>query len=130
MSEINSMYFESLKEAMKFVNALCENSLADERLYNEIKITAEDGAFLVRWVQNPYSGEYGGHFEYVPEDGYVMIEKEMPDGTYQYFHDEEDYREGLGVWLKDNPGWKQSEYGHWYNEEDNARIKADLGIKD
>ena len=125
--EVNSMYFVKLEEAVEFITVLMRMGAADDaEHFNELRIRNEEDAFIVEWIQEPYSRDYGGSFEYVPEDGYVMLERQLPDGTFEMFHSDEDYQETLKEWLQENPGWEKNEYGRWFNREENERITKEL----
>ena len=115
---INSMYFEGLETCMEFIKTLCNLSLDDSGLYNDIHLYEEEGAFIVEWVQIPYNHEYGGEFKFVDDDECVMLEREFPDRHYEYFSSEDDYKETLSKWLKENPQWERTPWGTWTNKEE------------
>ncbi len=115
---VNSMYFESLEEAMKFIQVLHENSENDSTHYNDIHTYIEEHAYIVEWVQIPHDHAYGGQFKFVDEDQDVMNYRSFPDDHAEWFLSEADYQDALEEWLKENPGWKQNQWGHWYNVEE------------
>ena len=130
MKEVNSMYFEDLKEAMNFVEVLCKSSLSENsRLYNDIHIYPEEYSFIVEWIQKPYDNSYGGRFKYIPEGGEIFVEYEFPDNHYGYYMNEEDYEDALMEWLNKNPGWERNQYGHWYNTIEEAQLREEFGCK-
>ena len=45
-----------------------------------------------------------------------MTEKIFPDNHTELCYNEADYKERLNEFLKENPGWRQTEYGHWIND--------------
>lgn len=115
MSEVNKMYFSKkavengdFQEFLSVLMKQCytENDDRDFLSYNDIHIYPCDlGAFTVEWVQRPWSGEYGGRFEYCDEEQVPMKAYEFPDKHFEYFASDEEYEEVLGEWLKENPGW-------------------------
>lgn len=109
--EVNHMYFSKEMvdsgEMTKLISLLCAQAYSkqdvDLALYNDIRIRPEDcGAFRVEWVQLPWNEEFGGHFCYVDEDEVVCFMRRMPDETYEYFASEEEYRERLAMFHKDD----------------------------
>ena len=119
---MNSMYFneKDINNGLltAFITILNKLSYDSKTYYNDIHIKPEDcGAFSVEWSQEPWTGEYGGGFQYVDEDQEVCTDLEFPDGHFEYVPvgAEEDSIEG---WLEENPGWRKNEYGRWVNEEE------------
>ena len=128
---MNSMYFseEQVKagELAEFLNVLLKQSYGKGDSYNEIHIKpVGDQSFTVEWICVPWSGNYGGHFEFVNDDQLVMIEKFFPDNHSELCYDEEDYKNKLDTFLKDNPGWVKTDYGTWTNEIENAKFQDEL----
>ena len=41
-------------------------------------------------------------------------------------YDEEDYKERLDEFLKENPGWVKTHYGTWTNEIENEKFRKQL----
>lgn len=129
MNKVNRMYFskEAVEngELQKLIDYLMSYSYSDNdrqnfQLYCDIHIRPEDiGAFVVEWTQEPWSGDWGGSFQYVDEDQLVMTEYEMPDGHFVYFENEEEYRDHLEEWLKENPKWhKHPLMNRWVENEE------------
>ena len=88
---------------------LLYNAKAKDK-YNDIHITSDGYCTIVEWSNIPYSGEWGGKFEFVDEDENVMKELQLPDDTYEYV--EKEYEdEYLNEWLKDNPEYKKDSFG-------------------
>lgn len=121
--DVNSMWFDDSKKALELIEYLLKG---DNTHYNEIRIKPEDtGVYVVEWTQVPWSGDYGGHFEYVDEDQVIMEEYLLPDNTYVLLSDDEEFKEYLDNWLKENPGWIKTPYGTWTNTIENEKfIKA------
>ena len=86
--------------------------------YNDIHIKPEDlGAFTIEWVQVPWSGEYGGRFEYLEEDEEILKLYIFPDGHGEYLLDEDEFNYCLGEWLEENPGWRKNNIMNiWVND--------------
>lgn len=121
---MNSMYFtsEDVKSGLmtQFIEYLCMYSYKsgpiDHAHYNDIHIRPDDcGAFVVEWVQAPWSGEYDGKFEYVGEEQVVCNEVEFPDRHFEYTPEDENV--AIKEWLEDNPGWYRDEWGHWHERK-------------
>ena len=85
--EYNSMYFpkEDIEKGLMqdFIAFLCRYScVSNSELYIDIHIRPDDlGAFIIEWVQVPWSHEYGGRFEYVGEEQEVVNLQEYNDET-------------------------------------------------
>ena len=104
----------------KLIDYLCQYSYQcwsrDFALYNDIHIKPDDcDAFVVEWEQRPWSGEYGGHFEFVGEEQVVCNEVIYPDGTSGYSPCSQE--DEIEIWLEDHPGWEKDEYGHWHKKD-------------
>jgi hypothetical protein len=115
----------------KLIEYLCNYSYQcwsrDFALYNDIHIKPDDcDAFVVEWEQRPWSGEYGGHFEFVGEEQVVCNEVEFPDKHFEYTPEDPD--ESIKEWLVDNPGWYKDECGHWqYSDQIDDFLKDIFG---
>ena len=91
------MYFtdEDVKAGLmtELIDYLCkysyESGPRDFAHYNDIHIRPEDcGAFVVEWEQAPWSGDYGGKFEYVGPEQVVCNEAEFSDKHFEYTPEE------------------------------------------
>ena len=51
---------------------------------------------------------------------------EFPDNHTEMCWDEEDFNNRLKEWLKENPGWEKTEYGHWYNKKEEEAFRKML----
>ena len=116
MKKCNSMYFLDLDKATEFVKMLNTFSIQDDLFYNDIHIYEEESAIIVEWEQIPHDKSYGGEFKFVDEDEVVALEKPFPDGHYELFFSEEQYKEYFDGWLKEHPEWKQDKSGNWYED--------------
>lgn len=96
------------------------NAEGDNDDYNEIHIYQEEMLMIVEWNKVPYSHEWGGKFQYIDYDEYVMKEVSFPDGHYEYLFPDE-VEEKLEEWHKSHPEWVKTYYGTWTNMEENRR---------
>lgn len=132
MREYNSQAFtpEEVKKGLHLdlLNYLLDHNKKSEKQYYDIHITTDGYCTIIEWTDVDYNQEYGpeGKFEFVPADGYVMIERTFPDNHTELCYNEEDYQERLDEFLKDNPGWVKTHYGTWTNEIENERIRKQL----
>lgn len=92
------------------------NKKSDDDYY-EIHITSDGYCMIIEFEKVPYSREFGGRFEYVDEDQCIMTEKQLPDDTYVLVHDEDEYKELLDDFLKENPNYEKNEFGRWINTD-------------
>lgn len=127
---MNSQYFseEQVKagEMDAFLKALRAQDYGKGGYYNDVHIKPADcGAYSVDWAQLRWEGDEDKGFEYVDSEHIIMLEKEMPDGTFQQFFDEGDYEMVLKDWLADElkagREWKKNKYGSWYEEGEQKR---------
>ena len=132
MRDYNSQAFtpEEVKKGLHLdlLNYLLDHNKKNETQYYDIHITTDGYCTIIEWADVNYNQEYGpeGKFEFVPADGYVMIEKIFPDNHTELCYSEEDYQERLDEFLKENPGWVKTHYGTWTNEIENERIRKEL----
>lgn len=124
--ELNSMYFSKEQveagEMIEFLNILLKQSYGVSKYYNDIHIKPDDcGAFVIEWVNVPWSHDWGGRFEYLDDDQYSMTEYCFPDRHYELLRDKEEYDERLKEFLKENPGWEMTDYGTWVNTIENEK---------
>lgn len=127
---MNSQYFseEQVKagEMDAFLKALRAQDYGKGGYYNDVHIKPADcGAYSVDWAQLRWEGDEDKGFEYIDSEHVIMLEKEMPDGTFEQFFNQEDYEMVLKDWLEDQEKdgliWKKNEYGHWYEEGEQKR---------
>lgn len=122
---MNSQYFseEQVKagEMDAFLKALRAQDYGKGGYYNDVHIKPADcGAYSVDWAQLRWEGDDDKGFEYIDSEHVIMLEREMPDGTFEQFFNEDDYEMVLKDWLADElkvgREWKKDQYGHWYEE--------------
>lgn len=128
---MNSQYFSKEQvangEMQKLLDFLMSEAYGSGDHYNDIHIYPSDmGAFVIEWEQTPWSHDYGGKFEYIDEEHVVMLEKRFPDGSYELFHDEEEFNEQFNEWLKENPGWVKTDYDTWTNLRERCFTKSEI----
>ena len=93
-----------------------EEGLGDRHF--DILRTSDGYCTIILWCDVNDDGHYeSGTFRFVDSDECVMIQREYPDGHYEYFQDEEEYDDALARWLRSNPGWSKDSYGRWYYTE-------------
>lgn len=126
---VNSQYFSAERvqsgAMMDFVNLLLKMAYEKDAdgcgTYNDVHIYPQDlGAFTVEWAQVPWAHDYGGQFQYIDEDQVVLFERSYPDGTYDYFASEDEYKEALDEWLSEHPGYHRNQWGMWTCDSDEA----------
>lgn len=98
--------------------------------YYDIRIYSDGYCQCIDWIEHHYDEGYQeGNFEYVPFDAEVMEEYFFPDNhceLFSYRNYEEETKEALSEWLKNNPGWERNSWGNWYNIEENKKLKEEL----
>lgn len=110
---------------LDLLNYLLDHNKKNETQYYDIHITTDGYCTIIEWTDVDYDQKYGpdGKFEFVPADGCVMIEGTFPDNHTEMCYDEEDYKERLNDFLKENPGWVKTSYGTWTNKIENERYR-------
>jgi len=110
------------------LNYLLDHNKKNDKQYYDIHITTDGYCSIIEWTDVSYNSEYGdeGKFEFVDYDQVVMLEKEFPDNHTEMCWDEEDYKNRLDDWLKENPGWEKTEYGTWYNKAEQEAFRKML----
>ena len=113
---------------LDLLNYLLDHNKKNETQYYDIHITSDSYCTIIEWADVNYDRDYGpqGTFQYVPADGNVMIERMFPDNHIEMCYDEEDYRERLDNFLKENPGWVKDPFGVWTNEIENKKLAKEL----
>lgn len=132
---MNSQYFseEQVKagELDAFLKSLRAMDYGKGRYYNDVHIKPEDcGAYVVEWEQMNWDGDDNKGFAFVDYEHVLMLERQLPDDSYVYCFDEDDYNDRLSEWLaeeeKDGFVWKKNEYGRWYEEGEQRRWREML----
>ena len=113
---------------LDLLNYLLDHNKKSETQYYDIHITTDGYCTIIEWKDVNYNQDYGpeGKFEYVPYNGQVMLEFTFPDNHIEMCYDEEDYKERLDEFLKENPGWVKTHYGTWTNEIENEKFRKQL----
>lgn len=123
---MNSQYFSKEQvaagELNEFLDVLLKHCYGKGENYNDIHIKPEDlGAFIIEWETSPWSGEWGGHWQYVRDDDEEVVMKYyyFPDNHCELFETEEKYKEALKTWLEEHKDeeWGRNEYGRWYSKK-------------
>lgn len=130
---MNSQYFseEQAKsgELDSFLKALRSMDYGKGDSYNDVHVKPADcGAYVVEWEQMRWEGEENKGFKFIDYEHAVMLEKEFPDGSSDFFYDEEDYKQRLEEWLEEEEKqgriWKKNQYGRWYDQTEQDRWEA------
>jgi len=101
---------------LDLINFLLDFNSKSDKHYHDIHITTDGYCLIVEWTTNSYEDMEAGSFKFVDEDQVVMTEKVFPDNHTELCYNEADYKERLDEFLKENPGWRQTEYGRWVND--------------
>lgn len=95
----------------------------------EIRI-GTDGECLILEANESDSEFTDASYQYINDDCEVMLRKEMPDNTYQYFFDDEEYQEILKEFLKEHSYYKQNDYGRWYDVREQEEFEKLVKTRD
>lgn len=129
MAEYNSQAFtpEACKKGLHLdlIKFLLEQSSKLEDSYYEIHINNDGYCTIVEWYDKIYDMDYDG-WEFVDEEHEVMYIQRFPDNHYEYVNNEKEGQKLLDDWLTENPGWKQNEFGRWYNEIEEEKLRKEL----
>ena len=131
MADYNSQSFtpEEVEQGLMsdLLNYLLDHNKKAKEQYYDIHITTDGYCTIIEWTDVDYDMEYDeGHFKFVPSNGQVMLEFTFPDNHTEMCYDEEDYKERLDEFLKENPGWVKTHYGTWTNEIENEHFRKML----
>lgn len=87
--------------------------------FKNINITSDGYCLLVQWT-DVFDDEDNEHnqFVYVDDDERIMKVLDLPDNSTVYCLDDDDRKQTLEDWLKENPGWEKDQYGRWYNKKE------------
>ena len=138
MKEINNQYFSKQQikagELSEFIELLIKQSYGKGDSYNELHIKPVDlGAVIVEWTSEPWSKEYGGHWQYIQddEDEVVMKYYSFPDNHSELFETEEEYKEALNEWLEEHKDeeWYKNEYGQWRSKKEQREWEKALKVE-
>lgn len=124
---MNSQYFSKEQvaagELNEFLEVLLKQCYGKGTTFNDIHIKPGDcGAFIIEWETSPWSGEWGGHWQYIRDDDEEAVMKYyyFPDEHCELFETEEEYEEALKTWLEEHKDeeWDKNEYGRWYSKKE------------
>ena len=111
-------------ELQDLLNYLINFNAKSEKSYMDIHICSDGYCQIVEWSEIHYDFQYEcGKFQFVDGDQVVMTEKTFPDNHTELCYSEDDYKERLDEFLKDNPGWVVGPYGNWTNEIENKKFR-------
>lgn len=113
---MNSLCFDSRKYADEFIRFMLNyNQNPDnEDDYFEIHIYQEENDIIVEFDKVPYSGEWGGRFEYVDEDHKIVEEVILPDNSIITVDNHREKFELLEDWFKEHPEVDKIKYSYLY----------------
>lgn len=132
---MNSQYFSKEQvaagELNEFLEVLLKQCYGKGTTFNDIHIKPEDlGAFIVEWETSPWSGEWGGHWQYVRDDDEEVVMKYyyFPDNHCELFETQEEYEKALETWLEEHKDeeWGKNEYGRWYSKKEQREWEEHL----
>lgn len=133
---MNKQYFnkEQIKngELNKFLNMLIDLSHGKGDEYNDIHLQPEDFGVVVEWDTVPWSGEWGGHWQYIHDDDDEVVMKyyNFPNGDSGLFSSKEEYDEALKEWLEEHKDeqWEINDFGRWYSKKEQEKWEQELNI--
>lgn len=98
--EVEQGLFNKLIEYFLFYNKTSQEH------YIDFHVTTDGYCTIVDWIEVPYNHEWGGSFEYVQVDEYVMHDLELPDGTYMRSTNEIEDKEIIDDFIANNPDYE------------------------
>lgn len=133
MSDLNSLVFSKKEQELglhlDFINTLLKLNKESTDHYIEFLVRQEEEFVIIEWCQiNYHCEDCYSHFKLVEPDQVVMLEYRFPDNHTEYVFNEEEGKELLEQWLKENPGWEKGPYGAWYNKIENDRLRKEFGL--
>lgn len=123
---MNEQYFNKEqiknKELEEFLELLIKHSWGKSNEYNDIHIKPDEFGVYVEWEQAPWSGEWGGHWQYINDDEEEVVMKyyNFPDNSSCLFSSKEEYEEALKDWLEEHKEekWERNQYGNWFSRKE------------
>jgi len=115
---------EQVKQFYDFLNILM---ISNDNNYNDLHIYQDDFDYVIEWVQNNWTDEYGSnaYWKLLSCEDEIFTTIDLPDGSYQWIpKGTED--EFLKEWLEENPGWTKTDYGTWINKEENDKMMKEI----
>ena len=132
---MNRQYFSkeqiAAEELNEFLNILLKQCYGKGDTFNDIHIKPEDcGAFVIEWEEAPWSGEWGGHWQYINDDDEEVVMKyyDFPDNSSCLFSSKEEYEEALKEWLEEHKDekWEKNQYGRWYSKKEQEEWEKEI----
>lgn len=112
---MNSLYFDNRKYADEFIKFILDyNQDPDNENYFETHIYQEENGIIVEFDKVPYSGEWGGRFEYVDEEHKIVEEVILPDNSIITADTYMEKFELLEDWFKEHPEVDKIRYSYLY----------------
>ena len=109
-TEYNSQAFIPEEVEQGLVNKLIEYFLFFNKTskdhYIDFHVTTDSYCTIVEWTDVPYNHEWGGSFEYVQEDEYVVHDLELPDGTYVRSTNKIEDKEIIDDFMAEHPDYQ------------------------
>lgn len=110
---------------LDLIKYLLDYNSKAEGFFNDIHIDSDGYCVIIEWVQESYKEACTG-FEFVDYDEEVMKIVHFPDNSYGYASDEDEANDMLQLWLRENPGWKKNNFGHWYKSAENIELIKEI----
>ena len=110
---------------LDLIKYLLDYNSKAEGFFNDIHIDSDGYCVIIEWVQESYKEACIG-FEFVDHDEEVMKIVHFPDNSYGYASDEDEANDMLQLWLRENPGWKKNNFGHWYKPAENIELIKEI----
>lgn len=114
---------------IKLINALLDLDKDRGDNHFDIRITTDGYCTIIQWYDANDQTDSAG-FRFVDSGESVMQECVFPDGHIEYIFPDESKEEEISEWLERNPGWKLTEYGTWYNEEEQRKRLEEFQVDD
>lgn len=87
-------------------------SLEDKDSFEDIHIASDGYCVIVEW-DTVFRDERPVAFRYTSDDEVILKEVIFPDNHIEYAGSEEEAKEMLDKWLKENPQWHKNYWGMW-----------------
>ena len=103
---------------IKFLKALLSLDAVGEEVdydkYHDIHIWNDGYCLVIDWCDHWYDNNIEtSSFQFVDSDELVVKEVILPDNSTVYASSEEEAKELLDEFLKDNPQWHKNQFGMW-----------------
>ena len=108
---------------IEWIKFLTKTSEELEDSYYDIHITSDGYCTIIQFNDVRFDSEQeSGRFEFVDCDEHVMKEVEMPDGSFEYFLDDEQANEAIKEFLEEHPNYYKNQYGRWVNKAEEIKF--------